>query len=35
MINVVKEYFGGKGQEAHRKYFRDNGQAAYRWVERG
>ena len=35
MISVVKEYFGGKGEEAYRKYFRDNGQAAYRWLKRG
>ncbi len=34
MISVVREYFAEKGEEASRKYFRDNGLAAYRWIER-
>ncbi len=31
---IVDEYFSGKGQEARRKYFRDNSRAAYRWIDR-
>ena len=33
-LNVVKEYFGSKGDAATQKYFWKNSQAAYRWVKR-
>ncbi len=34
VLNVVREYFTGKGREAAEKYFWKNSVAAYRWVKR-
>ena len=34
VLGIVREYFSEKGREAMEKYFRLNGQAAYRWTER-
>lgn len=31
---IVEEYFGGKGRDAVDKYFFQNAQAAYKWVDR-
>jgi L-fuconolactonase len=33
-IRIVKDYLQGKGKAAWDKYFWQNGQAAYKWVER-
>ena len=33
-IRIVKDYVQGKGQVAWERYFWQNGQAAYKWVER-
>jgi L-fuconolactonase len=33
-INIVKAYFGEKGEEATEKYFWKNAKAAYKWVSR-
>lgn len=35
VLQVVRDYFQGKGREAEEKYFYKNSQAAYRWVKRG
>ena len=34
VIGIVREYFAGKSRGAQEKYFRLNGKAAYRWIER-
>src|SRR5690349_19568476 len=34
VLNVVREYFTGKGPEAAEKYFWKNSVAAYKWVKR-
>ncbi len=34
VLGIVREYFSEKGPEAMEKYFRLNGQAAYRWTAR-
>ena len=34
VLGIVREYFATKGRDAQEKYFRLNGMAAYRWVER-
>jgi predicted TIM-barrel fold metal-dependent hydrolase len=34
-LNVVREFFRGKGHAAEEKYFWKNSVAAYRWVKRG
>lgn len=34
VLNVVREYFAGKGRAAAEKYFWKNSVAAYRWVKR-
>ncbi len=34
VLGIVREYFAERGREALEKFFRLNGQAAYRWSER-
>ncbi len=34
VLGVVRDYFSDKGRPAQEKYFRLNGKAAYRWIER-
>jgi predicted TIM-barrel fold metal-dependent hydrolase len=34
VLNVVRQYFAGKGQDAAEKFFWKNSSAAYRWVKR-
>ncbi len=34
VLNVVRQYFAGKGQAAAEKFFWKNSSAAYRWVKR-
>lgn len=34
VIGIVREYFAEKSRSAQEKYFRANGKAAYRWIER-
>lgn len=34
VVGLVRQYFGGKGKTAARKYFSDNGKAVYKWIDR-